>query len=293
MLNHLAFSCLFISLSFCFPLIAFEDVSKEMKEASEAACGCTESISPRCEDSFFTLGGNYSRVYIKPDTLSSLDGNLGGAHAMYEYRPMDFFYGALGFAWRQGSVSGSDGRRSIVDLDAAERVGYTFSFRDQASFFTLFSGFGFRFLRHHIKPASSLTTPFIGSFFPPFISGSTSLKVDYHEFYIPLGFLLEGSLNSWFTLGLYGTWMPQVFSTAYIRPLGGAYWKLKKTYGNVLAEIPFIFGLSKRSSLVLKPFFSFWQDGRSKAKTSSGVPLGLPENTYYFWGIDVNFTFSF
>ena len=89
--------------------------------------------------------------------------------------------------------------------------------------------------------------------------------------------------------------MPQVYPTVKITPLKGARWILKNTVGNVLVELPLTYFLSedKRYSLVLKPFYERWEDGRSTAKTSSGQELGLPKNSYNFWGAELNIAFSF
>jgi hypothetical protein len=59
--------------------------------------------------------------------------------------------------------------------------------------------------------------------------------------------------------------------------------------------MPFTFTLThdKRFSLIINPFYEYWQDGRSKAKTPDGVKLNVPGNTYNFGGVDVNFAYSF
>jgi hypothetical protein len=41
------------------------------------------------------------------------------------------------------------------------------------------------------------------------------------------------------------------------------------------------------------PFYEHWQDGHTTAKLSNGTPLGLPGNTYNFYGIELNFSFCF
>jgi len=280
---------LLILLSFV-PINSFADISIAF------ANGNNHNYNTQvCDNSIITIGANYSHVNIKPSGNSSFNGNLGGLHAMYEYRPLNSFYGAALFKWRQGRASGSEGSRSILDLNVAERLGYVFGFKDNRCLWTLFSGFGFRFLGHRLNPAALTSAAFIGSFFPPFITEENSLKINYHDFYMPVGFLLEYSICSRFDLGLYATWMPQIFSTAKIQPLSGTFWDLKETYGNVLVEVPLIFRLtqSKNCSLVLKPFYEFWQDGKSTAQTSTGIPLGLPKNTYHFVGVNLDFLYSF
>ncbi|NGX28128.1 MAG: hypothetical protein K940chlam1_00303 [Candidatus Anoxychlamydiales bacterium] len=299
-MKYLVFLYLLVFFGFTYPTSGFGNtpifgVSNETEDTLEMPNQNIEKINNLgCKNSIFSIGANYSYVNIKPSGTSSFDGNLGGLHAMYEYKPMNSFYGAATFSWRQGTASGSGGSRSFLDLNVMERLGYSFSCKS-SSILTLFSGFGFRFLGHHLNPSTLSSDAFIGSFFPPFLTAETSLRINYHDFYIPLGFLLEYSLYSFFDLGLYMTWMPQVFSTAKIKPLGGTFWDLRETYSNFLVEVPLIFKLSKSKnfSLVLKPFFEYWQDGKSTAQTSSGIPLGLPKHTYYFVGLDLNFLYSF
>ncbi len=75
----------------------------------------------------------------------------------------------------------------------------------------------------------------------------------------------------------------------------GARWILDRTIGNVMVELPatFFFTKNRRYSLIFKPFYEHWADGKSTAKTSSGTPLGLPGNLYNFWGAELNFAYSF
>ncbi len=240
-----------------------------------------------CISSYLTVGGSYSRLNLKPEGERSFNGNLWGAQAKYEYRPIDAFYGALEFRWREGKADS----RHILEFDTAEKLGYTWGCCDWET--TFYTGFGFRFLRQHVHASKKST--FNGSFFPPFLSNSHSVKLDYYEFYIPVGFATDYSFNSCFALGINFEWMPQVFPTVQIHPLGGTYWSLKRKIENFLVEMPFSFTLDDCCTwfLVLSPFYERWQDGHSTAKTSRGTPLGLPENTYNYYGVDLNLVFAF
>lgn len=245
-----------------------------------------------CLHSFLTIGGNYSRVDFKPKGNPSFDGNLGGLQARYEYRPPDDIYAALEFKWRQGKMTGSAGKRDLLDLSGEERIGYTCL--GCQYLLTLYTGFGFRFLGHHLHSFSSAAT-FNGSYFPPFVSSLNSLRFNYFEFYFPLGFISMYNWNSCFSLGLNFEWMAQAFTTVHISSLGGAYWKIKQKFLNFHVELPFIFSLTDCNDwqIVLSPFYQHWQDGPSTAKTSNGTPLGLPKNNYSFYGIDVNLVYAF
>lgn len=210
---------------------------------------------------------------------------------MYEWRPQNSFYAALGFKWRQGTMHHSGHRRSLVDLDSAERVGY--NLQGDWGHCSFYTGLGFRFLSHHLHASGKST--FNGSFFPPFLTSATSLQINYYELYVPVGFASQYNFNSCFALGVNFEWMPQVFPTVQIRPMGGAFWSLTNKIANFNIELPFIFTLTQcRSlSLVLSPFYQRWEDGHSTARTSRGTPLGLPGNTYNFFGADLNLIYKF
>ncbi len=138
----------------------------------------------------------------------------------------------------------------------------------------LFFGFGYRHLYHRLKQESE-----------------SPVRFEYNEFYVPVGFLSEYFFCSCRSLGFNVTWMPQVYPTVQIIPLKGARWILKNTVGNVMVEMPLTYFLAeyRRCFVILKPFYERWEDGRSTAKSANGQSLGLPKNTYNFWGIELNF----
>ena len=241
---------------------------------------------------FATIGANYSYLNFQPSGESSMNGNLGGVNAAFDYRPLNAFYGEAKLDWRQGGIEGADGKRDLIDIDVAGKLGYTTLC--YKTVVTWYSGFGFRYLRHHLFPATSEGT-FVGSFFPPFLVSAQDLTFSYCEFYVPLGFASQCMATNCLAIGLNVEWMPQVFPTVKIAPLAGAYWELSNEIGNILIQIPITLNLRKcwGSILVLSPFYERWNDGHSQAKTSSGSALGLPANTYNFAGFDLNWIFTF
>lgn len=230
------------------------------------------------DDSIFHIGGSYTRVRMKPNGYQSFDGNLGGAQAIYEYKPRNFLYEALSLAWRQGSTDHASQTRFMVDIDGQERIGYTFASHKREQMLTLFSGLGFRYIRHNLKQP-----------------GLSTIRFDYKEFYIPVGLLASGNLTSYCNLGFNLIWKPQVDSAVKIVPLSGANWIINHTWKNVVAELPLVFSFCKKKTLSLefKPFFEYWQDGKTKAKTETGFALGVPGNTYYFYGAQLNLGWAF
>lgn len=242
--------------------------------AGNAQADCAD----RCCVSSLQIGANYTRANIKVDGQSSFEGNLGGVQGSYEYKPWNGLYAGVRAAWKEGKTKNSHADRKLEYVDVQERIGYTYSPCGCEWSATIFSGFGYRYLEHRLK-----------QFQEP------SVKFRYNEFYVPVGFLSEYFFCSCWSVGLNCIWMPQVFPTVEIVPLKGAHWDLEKTVGNVLVELPltyFFFGDSCYS-LIIKPFYEHWEDGKSTAKTASGQKLGLPRNRYNFWGVEFNFVYAF
>jgi len=226
-------------------------------------------------NSTISIGGNYTRSHIKPHALPSFEGNMGGMQGMYQYRPLNFIYFRLGTSWRYGTNHMSEGKRSLLDVDVHEWVGYTAALSCNNLLLTPITGFGFRHLSHHLRPH-------VGS----------SIRLRYNEFYIPVGLLTEYKVMKYFSMGLDAIWMPQVYPTLTINVIDGARWVLKNTYKNFNIALPFLFH-TQNLGIILKPYFELWQDGRTTAKTLLGEFLALPKNTYTFWGVNLNLNYAF
>lgn len=228
------------------------------------------------EGSHLQLGGSYTHARITPYGFNNYNGNLAGAQGLYEFRLADRIYGGAFLRWREGKETGQLGTMTFTDWNAQERIGYTVG--NKKNLFSLFTGFGFRYLAQQDQPKIS-----------------SPITFDYQEFYVPVGFLYDYKVSSCFSWGLYATWMPQVYPTVTIYPMGGARWMLVRTFKNGIVEMPFTF-FSERFdtvSLMIKPFAEYWQDGKTTAVSSTGVALGVPRNTYLFVGVDVNLCYSF
>lgn len=190
-----------------------------------------------------------------------------------------FFYGGIKFALRFGELNASNGERSFRDINVHERIGYTFELCNPDNLITPFVGFGYRQFKHDLRP-----------------NGMSRLTLIYNEFYVPLGVLSQFKVMSYLSIGLSVTWMPQVFSTVKINPLGGAQWILQKRVKNAFVELPFRFLLDKYAknlSIIASPSFEVWQDGASTARVLSGTALALPQNTYIFWGANLELRYAF
>lgn len=262
------------------------DTSIELKEPSYQIAVSSQAPSNLPQEQKTTLhnfpqrvqiGGNYSYARVKPKGNHSTKGSLGGVFAIYEYRPQDYVYAAAVFSWRAGMTKHSATHRKIQDFNGQERIGYTFGKkRIGDNRLTLFTGVGIRYLNEKVRVHSA------------------SLELAYTEFYVPLGFLFENRVNSIFSWGCNFQWMPQVFPLVRLEPLNGAQWSLKYKLSNFLVEVPLTFNVySDRLAIIVSPFFETWHDGRTTAKTKTGLVLGLPSNSYIFTGVNVSLGVSF
>lgn len=275
-----AFSSIALSGAFCespLSLIAVEE-PQNIQNFSIYQNNSSEPEQVISKHSKVQIGASYNYFTLKPKGHDTFHGNLGGLQASYEFMPLNNWYGGIVFNWKEGSSHNDDGKRSLLYFDVQERFGYTFAFNKKKCLLTLFSGFAYRYMGENFDPKHG-----------------KSLNFGYNEFYFPVGFLTDYRAYSWFCCGINFLWMPQVFSTVSIDPLKGTYWNITKQLDNFLVEIPLTFTLTKnkRFFLVVKPTYQHWQDGHSTAKTASGLKLGLPENTYNFYGIDLNFAYRF
>ncbi len=230
------------------------------------------------DTSHLQIGANYTYASIHPHGSSHFSGSIGGLQALYEFKTWNRIYGGLQFLWREGTTKSHYQKRTLLDIKVEERIGYTFGSKENHWILSLFSGLGYRHFGEK-TPSSS----------------GSSVHLNYNEFYIPLGVFTDWIIDYYIYLGFYATWMPQVYPTVSIDPLKGARWMLKERLANFLLEVPLTLLISRKydCTVILKPFFEYWQDGQTTAKTLTGLSLGLPGNTYLFGGAEFNFNWSF
>lgn len=255
-----------------------QPVNSEMQMCNQSTPDTETSCCPcYCpKKNHIEIGGSYSYIYMKPAGLAHLTGNLGGFQVSYEYQAVDQIYQGVTFAWREGSLDGSGVKRSLFDIDTQGRLGYTFGDTQGSWIVSAFTGLGYRHMGEEVS------------------SDGNSLDFDYNTLYIPVGFIANDQIYCDWYLGLNVQWRPQVYPTLKIDPLKGARWITNCTLANFLVEFPLTYVVSSENemALVLKPFFEYWQDGRTPAKVD-GLSLGIPKNTYLFGGFSLNFRYSF
>lgn len=224
------------------------------------------------------LGPNYSYVKIKQEDNFDFGGNLFGLQTSYDYRQPKHVYGGLNFLWRQGEIKSSDGKDNVVDIDLHERIGYTFCLNTTDRLLILFSGLGFRYLQQDIH-----------------LNNFNKIKLMYEDFYLPIGLSIDYKVNKMFKTGLNFVYMPQVYPSLIIHPLKGSRWVLKYSFSNFYVDVPLTFSFKKycRFELTLNPFFEYWLDGKTTARTNTGLVLGIPENKSLFVGLKLNLAYLF
>lgn len=266
------------TLFFLSTSIGFADGFQNLNQTAPLPLAVPEKKCDPLFDSRAQLGADYTYLHFVPVGSDSFNGSLWGEQGLYEYRPLNNFYAAAKFSWKQGNTTAGADERFMLYFDTQERLGYTVAFIRETLELSLYTGMGYHYF------GQNLTVPTVDP-----------LYFAYNQFYVPVGFALNYVISPNFSWGFNGTWMPQVFTTVAIDPLPGAYWTLTRTFGNFRVESPFDFAVtpSRRCRVLISPFFEFWQDGESFAITTTGIPLGLPGNTYYSAGVDVNFGFTF
>jgi hypothetical protein len=235
------------------------------------ACGAYENL--------YTLkgsvGGNYTYMKLSPQNVDSSTGNLGGVQASLEFLPRKFLYEGMTFLWRTGTLHSNHGKSTkIEDFDTQIRLGFVNSSFNRLRIIG-FSGFGWRYIGQLLKNPEVL-----------------DLALNYNEVYIPVGAIFDYRVFDRFSFGMNATWMPEIYSTVNFVPLDNGRWVTQCKLANFQVELPLVgyFNYNKISfTFEAKPFFQYWQDGRTLAETSTGLDLGLPQNTYYLGGVMVSF----
>lgn len=258
---------------------SISSVSEATQESrAEPPAQINQQKESRNCDSHIHIGGSYTYAWITPDGNPPFQGSLGGVQGIYEYRPHNSLYAGVKFSWRQGDTKQSSNTRALLDFDAHERLGYTFAGSGNRWLATLFTGLGYRYLGHELKQP-----------------GLVDLDFNYNELFIPVGFLVSRTVNSYFSLGVNFTWMPQVYPAVTIIPIDGANWIINRTLENFLVEVPLIFSTPRyeRLTVELKPFVEYWKDGKTSAVSNFGFALNIPGNKYLFCGAELNLGWSF
>jgi hypothetical protein len=197
------------------------------------------------------VGANFTYAWITPTDNFTTTGSMGGAQGLYEYCPDNSVYIGAYFGWRMGPTTNELGavRRTIQDFNLQERLGYTFVTEDKKNRATLFSGIGARYLPETVTIEPSF------------------VDFTYTDVYVPVGCLLERQWTPDIAWGINFQWLPQIFPTVHMTPLGGARWSLIYQINNFFVETPLKITCCDRISCVISPFFELWHDGASTATT--------------------------
>lgn len=256
-------------------LIVKKTKSSDIAEApSEMGICCFSPYST------LSVGASYSYVSLSQTDLPGYSGNLWGVLTEYQYRKQDGLYAALKGFWRQGATSGELGQDYLHECKVEERFGYDFSFGpSRRGSVALYTGLGYRFMEQKLQQPAL-----------------PNVSLAYNDFYVPIGTSVNYAIplqNSCLSVGLCATWMPQLYPTVNIIPLGGARWILEYELGSVVVEFPVTYSTCNLFSVTLRPIFEYWKDGATVAVGSLCNALGLPGSSYFFGSINLEFAWKF
>lgn len=253
-------------------------ISKNNQPTTKSTCTIIEE---KKEKFFFSetisLGASYSYAHVAPNSLPADHGWLYGVQGFYQYQsPNKISFGTYAF-WRQGLTNNATGSRFLAIIDVNERIGYCIGSYKKERFANFFTGFGYRLNAEHVK-----------------VPGQ-SVHFDYNNFYIPIGFTFSGRVYPVIYFGTNILWMPQIYPTVNIHPLKGARWSLTYRFANIRIEAPVTFKFYEKSevSLQLNPYFEYWQNGHTYAKSQLGTKLTVPSNNYIYIGFEINGRYEF
>lgn len=199
-----------------------------------------------------------------------LNGTLWGFYGGIEYDDCSGLWATFDALWSTGRITGRGSRRVIHEQEFEEKLGWNFF--TECGFFagleiTPFAGLGYRnVVQNHSEKSSSL-------------------KLRYRIFYIPIGFLLNWNYNECLSLGFTFKYTPQVDSTIQISKNRGSRIRLKTKQGfNV--ELPMTYHFDDCFSLSVIPFWKYVKDGSSNH-------LIIPAQIYNYWGSKLIAAYNF
>jgi hypothetical protein len=226
----------------------------------------------------FKIEGVGECVFLKPKEMDSLEAKLLGLSTGYEYFRENSFYAKLQATLKRGKLEGSYGYRDLLEINGESRAGYSIAYGAPGSAITFFCGFGYEHSSQELHPIKEK---------------NNTTNLIYQEFYVPLGFMVNHIFNQVVSCKLTALWMPQVYSSVEVIPLGSARWILPATEKNYSIEFAWHFLLSKRIGLTITPFYKHWENGPTNETTPVGLDWEIPGNLYDFYGLKVGFLCNF
>ncbi len=208
-------------------------------------------------------------AYIHADQGAKWEGHVEGGKAGYFYLAPKKMYGYLSAEYLAGDLSHSFfPNRSIKRGEVETRIGYTYT---------------------AMQSKKLLVTPYVGPAFyyerqmrEPFGGSLTPVLFEYFDLYLPVGFLLDYTLYSFFHMGFHFQWRPDLDPTLKVETLPNQRWRIRRKTKQFLVELPFDFwvGTYPRVKFSLVPF---WEE-RKEGATVDLATLGIPENRITSWG---------
>lgn len=229
-----------------------------------------EEITQKEKHSELYIGPQGYYANLKIEGISSkFHGGLFGGVLGYQYIKPKALYFRIQADWAAGRLSTNQNNPSRYLHD--ENVESNFGFTWQVNKWQIIPYTGYAF--HYLIESRKETEEF------------AAVKFKYQTYNIPLGMRIDYLFNNHYQLGLKAAWAFNIDPAVKISGLSGALWQLAHKQG-VRVDLPFQYNFGKKTkgALSLIPFFAWYELGHSLAVSDDGVPLGITNQFFTYWG---------
>ena len=230
------------------------------------------------EDIAITVGGDYHRSRLDSQDLGTYYGNIWGGNVAFSYGRDWGAYVGLKVNGGAGTLHGTeDGNRiGFTEMAFDEHAGFiaTWGERLKAKL-TPYLGFRYLWMKEDLD-----------------IFGYPIIHYTYHKLYVPVGFNFDLMISKCFSAGFNFEYQINLETYQHIDSLDGARWFLKKR-NDWFVELPLTYHPFDFLSVTTKPYFRSVRTGPSTAITNTGLQLGLGNQSFTMWGIELDLAYTF
>jgi len=231
--------------------------------------------SEGCRTSYkISVVPQYSRVCQSAKQMPKEKGNVYGIDMEFECQKKNDLYVDLLALFNYGRLNGSIPAH-IKEIVGKGAFGYSFFWGCYEHQWVLssYAGFGYRLLVNHFLESV-----------PPW----SSMRIHYHNYFIPIGFKLQHNFSCNWKIGFNGLFMPSVTQMLYVCRVKGTLWKQSRSPSyEVEVPVTWINSYSKyKIEISLVPFYKHWVLGSSKV-------LSFPTWRQNYWGIGLQYSHNF
>jgi hypothetical protein len=223
--------------------------------------------------SLFYLGSHLNYLSFKFNNPGKLKGPLAGVKGGLSFT-RDYLFGDINMeaSWNIGRITGSPCQRSsIQEYFAQSKLGFIIPACCDAVTLTPYTGFGYNHFHNKQDPTTA------------------GLSYKYTKLFMPLGILLDGTINQNMAFGLQ---LEARFDVYALLKVICEKLEIQKKYA-FRVQTPFTIytGCNCQHAVSIVPFFDWNRFGRAVDTTCLGVALPIPQLTR--WEIGARLLFSF